>query len=300
MSHLHGYSLSGRPRPSLAVPGAGPLGVIVLEPAAEAELLGAPGELVMMRADARGAAFAIARRGDAVVVWGRSRGTFEIDPARLRFRTDPGDRPDAWAHQLATVALPLALAERGAAAIHASGFAGPRGAVLLAGPSGRGKSTTSLLASSLGFAPLADDAAVFEPARGGPIRVFAGGAGFWATPRAAAAAGGTDDAGLADGRAERRIFRGGAEPPAGAVPVAAIAVLAERRPRLSIERLEPATALQRLVPALLHVGDRVALERSFTALAGVLERVPAWEVAMPQGLDRSRAELRALIERLSG
>lgn len=301
MAHLHGYELAGEPVPEFLAPGEGPLGQIAIEPAAESDLLNGWGELTVIREDARGAAFAIARRKCSFVVWGRARGTFEVAPRSLTLRTDPGpgSHQGAWAHQLATVAVPLTLAERGSAAIHASGIVAPAGAVLFAGPSGRGKSTTSFLASGLGFAPLADDAIVFagSPAEG--IGVFAGGTGFWATPRAAAAARGDDGAGLSDDRASRRIERAAAVPPAGAVRVAAIAVLAERANALSVECLAPAEALQRLVPSLLHVGDRPALERAFAALASVVEEVPAWAVSMPDRLDHARRELPGLIEQLT-
>jgi hypothetical protein len=299
MAHLHGYELVGEPLPGILAPGEGPLGVISIEPAAEPDLLSGWGELTVIREDGRGAFFAIARRERSFVVWGRARGTFEIEPRSMTLRTDPGPREGAWAHQLATVAVPLALAERGSAAVHASGIVAPAGAILFAGPSGRGKSTTSFLASGLGFAPLADDAVVFVPAPAGGVRVFAGGAGFWATPRAAAVARGSGGEKLADDRGSRRIERPAAEPPTGAVPVAAIAVLAERGATRSVEPLAPAEALQRLAPSLLHVGDRPALERAFSAMAAVVERVPAWTVSMPDRLDRARRELPGLIEQLA-
>jgi hypothetical protein len=301
MAHLHGYELAGEPLPGILAPGDGPLGQISVERAAGSDLLADPGELTVIREDGRGAAFAIARRERSVVVWGRTRGTFELEPRSLTLRTDPGpgSHEGGWAHQLATVAVPLMLAERGSAAIHASGIVAPAGAVLFAGPSGRGKSTTSFLASGHGFAPLADDAIVFTDPSADGLRVFAGGTGFWATPRAAAAARGDEDAGLADDRGSRRIERAAAVPPRGAVRVAAIAVLAERGSALSVERLAPAEALQRLVPSLLHVGDRPALERAFAALASVVEEVPAWGVSMPDRLDRTRGELPGLIEQLT-
>lgn len=297
MTQLHGYTIAGEPLPELLAPGPGPLGTIEIEAADEAELLAPAAELTMLRDDARGAAFAIARRGHEVVVWGRGRGSFAVDAGRLRVSTAAPENGDSWAHQLATVVVPLALAERGAAAVHASGLVGPEGAILLAGASGRGKSTTALLAAGLGLAPIADDAVVFHGV--GEVGVFAAGAGLWATPRAAAAAAGGGADGAPDGRAARRIHRPAPGPPAGEVPVAALVALDERGPTLRAEPLSPARALQRLAPSLLHVGDRAALERAFTALAAVVERVPAWSVSMPDSLERTREQLPGLIERLT-
>lgn len=301
MAHLHGYELNGGPLPGILAPGEGPLGRISIGLAEEADLLSPWGELTVIREDAHGVVFAIARRERSFVIWGRARGAFEVEPGSLALRTDPGPAPHegAWAHQLATVAVPLALAERGSAAIHASGIVGPAGAILFAGPSGRGKSTTSFLASGLGFAPLADDAIVFVRSAEGGIRVFAGGTGFWATPRAAAAARGEKGTELPDDRSSRRIEQAPAEPPPGPVRVAAVVVLAARGDALRADPLAPAEALKQLVPSLLHVGDRAALERAFGALASVVEKVPAWSVAMPDRLDRARRELPGLIERLS-
>jgi hypothetical protein len=301
MAHIHGYEIVGDPPAPVSSPGPGPRGRITLELATEEEIHRPGSEVVFERSDARGTAFTIARRAGAFAVWTRGRGSFEADPIALRVRVSPGPDPLAWGHHLATVVIPLLLAERGEATLHASGIVADGRAVLFAGPSERGKSTTTMLASGCGFIPLTDDAAVIERADDeSPYRVFAGGAGLWATPRVAAAAAARPQDDAPNDRASRRLHRPPASQEAlrGASRVAAIVTLLERREEPLVRRLAPADALTKLVPALLHVGDRSALEASFTALAAVLEAVPSWEVAMPAGLEATRDALPGLVESL--
>lgn len=265
--------------------------------ASEAELIGAGSpEPIVLHRDAAGPTFSIARRGSRFVVWGRGQGAAEADPGAGRIRVCRSQDPEAWGHQLGTVTVPLLLAERGAAALHAAAFLGPAGAVVLAGGSGSGKSTTATLAAEQGMAPLADDAVVFAGGSDARPLLYAGGSGLWTTPRALAAAQRADRPGLPDGRRSRRIHCPAIDQPRGAVSVAAIVVLGEREAELDVRSLPPAAALPKLVPALLHVGDRPALERSFAALAAVLERTPAWLVAMPAGLDAARDGVGELTE----
>jgi hypothetical protein len=301
MAHLHGYEIAGEPPAPVSSPGPGPRGRITLEPAT-AESIHRPGnEVVFERSDGRGTAFTIARRAGSFVVWARDRGSYEADPADLRVRVSPGPDPLTWGHHLATVVIPLLLAERGEATLHASGIVADGRALLFAGPSQRGKSTTTMLASGCGFTPLTDDAAVIGRAGdAGFYGVFAGGAGLWATPRVAAAAVAEENPDLPDERASRRLHRPAEaqEQLRGASEVAAIVTLLERREEPLVERLAPADALPKLVPALLHVGDRPALQASFTALATVLEAVPVWEVAMPAGLESTRDALPDIVETL--
>ncbi len=300
MAHLHGYEIKGEPQPPLLSPGPGPRGSIIIEPCGEDSILAGRGDLTLLLEDDRGVAFAMARCGDRFVVWGRNRGSFEGDPRGLRVRTSPGADEAAWSHQLATVVIPLMLAERGAPALHASGVATDSGAVIFSGASGRGKSTTTVLATAHGLAPLADDAVVLAGGDGGPREVYAAGRALWATPRAAAAAAGTPDRSLPDARRDRRIHRTSAPQRRGPVPVAALVALEPREEELSVSSLAPAEALQKLVPALLHVGDRAALQQSFSALAAALEVVPAWSVAMPEGLEAAREAVPALLETVIG
>lgn len=301
MAHLHGYEIVGDPPAPVSSPGPGPRGRITLERATE-EWIHRPGsEIVFERSDRRGTAFTIARRGDAFVIWSRGRGSYEADPAALRVRVSPGPDPSTWGHHLATVVIPLLLAERGEATLHASGIVADGRAILFSGPSERGKSTTTMLASGCGFIPLTDDAAVIERADDtAGCAVFAGGAGLWATPRVAAAAAAEPGSAAPDERASRRLHRPteSQERLRGPAEVAAIVALQERGQEPPLRRLQPAEALPKLVPALLHVGDRPALEASFQALAAVLEVVPAWAVSMPAGLEETRAALPAIVETL--
>ncbi|HKJ36029.1 MAG TPA: hypothetical protein VKA36_05640 [Solirubrobacterales bacterium] len=301
MAHLHGYEILGDPPAPVSSPGRGERGTITLEPATE-EWIHRPGsEVVFERSDAHGTAFTIARRGSSFVIWARGRGSYEADPTDLRVRVSPGPDPPAWGHHLATVVIPLLLAERGEATLHASGIVSGGRAILFCGPSGRGKSTTTMLATGCGFIPLTDDAAVIARADdASPYGVCAGGAGLWATPRVAAAATAEPRPDAPDQRASRRLHRPteSQERLPGPSEVGAVVALQERREDPLVRPLAPADALPKLVPALLHVGDRRALEASFVALAAVLEAVPAWEVAMPADLEATRDALPGIVETL--
>src|SRR4030095_9116966 len=64
--------------------------------------------------------------------------------------------------------LPLVLSHRGVTVLHASAFAGSRGAVALIGATGVGKSTLAASFGTNGWPVIADDALVLR-ARGGTI-----------------------------------------------------------------------------------------------------------------------------------
>lgn len=305
MAHLHGYEIAGEPRSPLLSAGAGARGRLRLE-SADAGLLSRRGRLTVLREDRAGASFAVARHPSGFIVWGRRGGAFDAEPETGRIRCERGGASaEAWGHQLGTVVVPLLLAERGAPALHAAALRTDAGAVVLTGPSGRGKSTTAMLGAAAGHAPLADDAVVFHRGDRGP-EIEAGGAGLWTTPRAGAVL--DSPAGIAtvpepaaakDDRGARRIHGAELAQPSGPTPVAAIVVLAERGARLEVDVLSPAAALQRLAAAMLHVGDLAAMQRSFRALAAVLERVPCFEATLPEGLAEARPAVSDLLARVT-
>jgi hypothetical protein len=264
-------------------------GELRLDGADAAALLASPGELTALRLDPQGQpAFALARAAGGPIVWDRPRGVFGLEPALARIAAAPGGRAAGWSHLVASVAVPLLLAERDELALHASAVLDRGGAVLFCGPSGRGKSSAALLASAAGAtAVLADDAMVITDGADRPV-TWPGGGRLWVDDHALAGAEGAEDADArAAGRAARQSLSVDGTGP-GPFPIASIAVLGERGHEPLARRLDPADALAALVPCLIHTGDVAALRAAFTRLAGVLEHVPAWAVSLPARMTAAR------------
>jgi hypothetical protein len=289
MASLHGYEIAT----DLPLEGAcatpGVRGELRLDRDESADLLASTAELTALRLDPEGEpAFALARAAERPIIWDRQRGIYALEPTITQITAAPGGRAPGWSHLVASVAVPLLLAERDELALHASAVLDRGGAVLFCGPSGRGKSSAALLAAAAGAtAVLADDAMVITDGRDRPV-TWPGGGRLWVDDQALAGAEGAEDADdRATGRAARLALSvDGAGP--GPFPIAAIAVLGERGHEPLARRLDPADALAALVPCLIHTGDVAALRAAFTRLAGVLEHVPAWTVSLPDRVPAAR------------
>jgi hypothetical protein len=296
MASLHGYEIAT----DLPLEGAcatpGVRGELRLDGAEAVALLASPAELTAVRLDAEGEpAFALARVAEGPIVWDRQRGAFGLEPALARIAAAPAGPAGGWSHLVASVAVPLLLAERDELGLHASAVLGPRGAVLFCGPSGRGKSSAALLASAAGAtAVLADDAMVITDLGDGPV-TWPGGGRLWVDDRAVAGAEGAADADARPaGRAARQSLSVDGVGP-GPFPIAVIAILGERGQEPLVRRVDPADALPRLVPCLVHAGNREALRAAFTRLATTLERVPAWAVSLPDRVTEAREAMTEIL-----
>jgi hypothetical protein len=225
--------------------------------------------------------FALARSNGSLIAACSSTGAYSIDPAAGTISVSGAGGED-WEHRLGTTAVPLLLAERGDLVLHASAVLIEDRAVLFCGPSGRGKSTLALIASSAGHPVLSEDGAVIE--LGGDSAVA------WPGP-----GGVCSDGGRAGGP---RTISTSLEAP-GPAPVGAVCFLAPRGPRLEVTPLAPAQAVSSLVPSLVHAGDEPALRAAFERLLRLLELVPAFRVTMPDDLGGAPQATRSALASLS-
>lgn len=257
-------------------PEPGPLGTIEVLPGRG--VLDGDAEITAFDDSLPDAAFALARAGDAVLCACEITGGYRIEPARARIEVEaPGVEQVRWEHRLLATAVPLLLAERGLLTLHAAAVETPAGAVLLAGPSTRGKSTLALALAQLGHPLIAEDGVLVTD---GPHRAWPGPTGVR----------------LKEGEgAERRARL--VEPPAeasGPVPVAALVVLRPRGAALRVERLDGALAMPELATSLFHHGGTEALRGPFARLARLAGAVPAFGASLPDDLarlDEAAAEL---------
>jgi energy-coupling factor transporter ATP-binding protein EcfA2 len=234
--------------------------------------------------------FALARTSDGLVAWCSVTGSYLLRSGSGQAWVEPVRLPSpGWEHRLLSMALPLMLAERGDLVIHASAVVVNGRAVLLCGPTGRGKSTLALTMSGLGHPVLAED---------GASVTFPGDPLVWPGPRgvrlkSGPAAGGIDPAsmrGPGGGRGgPAREVRYHFLPPAAEAgypaPVGAVIVLEERGEELSVARLGRAHALAALVPNLLHAGRVEGLRPAYARAARLVGSVPVYRATLPDDLD---------------
>jgi hypothetical protein len=302
MGSIYGYEVESglqlrRMREELGVRGR-----LRLEAVAE-RLLDRSGELTAwLDWPGTGHHFAMARSNGLLLASWSDLGTFEVDPGALRIRAEGSGFDPLGEHRLATTVIPLLLAERGDLALHGAVVAAHGRGVLFCGPSGRGKSTLALLASQLGHAVLSEDGAVIEPGKEG--KVWPGPCGVFvedeltiaARARAAEASNGAT---VTVPRRRRLRMLEEESHDCSAVPVAAICQMAERGADLTVARLSPAEAIPGLVPDLIHAGGPDSLRPAFALLADLLQRVPAYRVSMPEGIQRAREATRALLDQVT-
>ncbi|TYO89647.1 hypothetical protein [Oceanicella actignis] len=178
------------------------------------------------------------------------------------------------------------LHQRGGLPLHAAAVALPRGAALLLGPAGAGKSTLAAALGGMGFAMLADDlTALDDRAPGGPlVQPAIGTVKLW--PDSARALGGPGARVPVEGMS-KTILRTRENAPAPA-PLRAIVVLdwlhpPEAAPETSeMNRIEALDALRGAIqrPALARaLGREGEILARLAALAG---RIPALRLARPR------------------
>ncbi len=196
-------------------------------------------------------------------------GTFQFDVAAgcLRATPPPAD-PALWAHHLLGWALPLLVSSHGGAVLHAATVPTPGGALVLCGPSGRGKTTTSLaLAMTAESGILSDDTTVLTVEGDGPPLAWPGPLGSR----------------VIDGPGVKRVVHAdavGASPE----PVRALVFLEPRAAAWSCRELDGPEAVVTALGSLI-AADGTARNAAFAVLAAVLRRVPALSVVMPDDLD---------------
>lgn len=238
-----------------------------------------------------GQRFAVARGdGGELVVWCSVTGSWLLEPSEclIHAAPPPGAGADAVEHRLVSAMVPLLLAERGDLVVHASAVETPAGAVLFAGPSGRGKSTTVAALSRTGMPVLAEDGLALESTETGALA--------WAGARGIRLKGPGEAAGAAAAEYPAGLAQDGLSAPAGGRPVAALVVLGERSATLSVEPLSPGEAAAALAPNLFHRGGPEALRPAFASLARLAGSVPGFRASLPDDLGALATAAPRLVE----
>jgi hypothetical protein len=153
------------------------------------------------------------------------------------------------------------------------------GAYLLCGPSGRGKTTTSLGLADAGAALLSDDITVVH-GRGAPH--------VWPGPRGSRVLG-------SDGEKSVRFLAD--RPPERPVELRGVVVLGPRGAGFGLRRHDPADGFIAPVPHVTAITP-LAWETMIRGSADLARRLPVYAVTMPDRLDALPAAARALLDGL--
>lgn len=179
----------------------------------------------------------------------------EIDPATRRGRLWRATHEAYPLEITLRVAVSTFLPFQGGLPVHAAGLVSEAGAMVFFGPSGAGKST---LAGLSPWPVLSDElvGVVASPLAANSFAAVT--TGFWGT-------------------------LGESDAPPGAFPLVALIEL-DKGPVLVIERLSPATALRRLIPAVLVPSGPPIWEATLAVLGRLVAQVPAYRMAWSPAL----------------
>ena len=286
MGSLHGYEIESDRGVRRLSQARGELGSIRVM-AADSSPLQASAELLhLILASDGGPNFTLARVGPRLVCWSADAGSFSLEPETLtiRYRRDDANRPLSelrWDDRLGSTIVPLLAGTLGGFALHASANLVAGGALLTCGVTGRGKSTLAAALAAAGH-PLVSEDGVVVRRPGGRAEVWPGLTGALVTGRVAEMIGARPPAGGSGDHRGRSLVPVPAA--AGPVPVAAVAILAERGgSKVRVERLSPARAHRELLAQVLS-GLRAGRD-SFSGTARLAERVPVALARVPNRLE---------------
>ena len=246
------------------------------------DLLERDGELVSW-SDTGGSQFALAASREELLAWCSSTGAYVLDGPRGRIIVDRHGDSEGWEHRFGSTMVPLMLAERGDLALHAAAVADAGRAIIVCGPTGRGKSTIAAALAAQGYAILSDDGVVVSEPDSTPLA--------WPGPTGITVAANTAQA-VAPSMALTRTENGRkalgfvSTRDVDAAPVAAILLLDARGGDVArIESVDRATALRALMPHLIY-GGRRRIAATLTIAGPLVERVSVFRVRLPERLDR--------------
>jgi hypothetical protein len=210
--------------------------------------------------------------------------SFLLEPAggRIVFDSEMDDT-ELREHRIVSSAVCTLLSMRGDLVLHASAVEAGGRAVLFCGPTQQGKSTLALALGEAGHRILGEDGIAIELGDGEPV-AFPGARGVRVRSRGG------------NGQAHTDLLPdpGAGEPDPS--PVAAVVLLGERGPRLTVEPLESARALALLTPNLVHSGSRAAIGAAFANLATLLGSTPAFAASLPDKLEGLAASAEGLLD----
>ena len=288
---LFGYAIEGDVDLTRARPGPNGRGRLTIRRTDE-ELLSRTGELVSWD-ETEGTQFALATAGGDLLAWCSITGSYLVCGPQAEIVARPSGAHEHWEHRLGSTIVPLALAERGDLALHASALAEEGRAVLFCGPPGRGKSTAAAALTLRGLELISEDGVVISDP-GSEALAWPGQTGV-RIPAGVLGALQGDGHELSSDRIKttQLIAEAQRTDPASVGAVILLAPVDGTRPEL--QRLDPVGALPALMPYALYGGPSrlpEALERS-AALAG---RVPVFRGRLPRNLKRAGEHAHALAE----
>ena len=279
---LYGYEVESPLGFTLLRSGAGERGRLIIEPTSEEELIGRAGELVWW-SEVDGSRYVLANVPGGTLGWCSTSGAYLTEPAAARLRVVRQGSQENWEHRLGAVMAPLLLAGRGDLSLHAATIETEAGALVVCGPSGRGKSTLAAALATAGAAIASEDGTVISDLDTAP-RAWPGLTGVRLTGPAMRALGVPSVNGGPENKARRLLTHDGAESGSRPIPVGAVLVLRQRGgSAVSIRPLDPIDALPAVMPSAIYAGPP-ALEQTLNLAARLLERIPAYEVRLPDDL----------------
>jgi hypothetical protein len=225
-------------------------------------------------------------------VWCEVAGTTWIDAGAGVIGCRPDDDLDAWEDRVVNLFVPLLLADRGELVVHGSAVSSPSGAIVVCGPSGRGKSTLAAVLGLGGAPVLAEDAVALSLGSEGPL-VWPGPLGVRLDARTARAL----HAPVAR-QARGKLLCAQRDSPERPEPVA-LAAIVFLEPRggsaMTIRRLRATEALAQAFPNVFRL-DRGSWQSAFDRTALLTGAAPSYTVRLPDdlaGLARHTGDLLA-------
>jgi hypothetical protein len=248
-----------------------------------------PGELVALTEEPGGEwRTAVARLDRGLLVHSRRGGTFLLDAGRGRVEAAPQPDAGGWfSHLLTAGVLPMLLAERGDFVLHAAAVLNGRGeAMLLCGPSGRGKSTLAVALCARGIPLLCEDGVAVSLGEA-TATAWAGTVGVRLAPSDLDVAGeGLPPLRPIDELDGKRLYLldERTQPPLLSAPVGAVVALAPREcGELELSRLASADAVAALLANTTSPGP-AGLEVAFALAARLAAAVPVFRLRVPEDL----------------
>lgn len=235
-------------------------------------------------------------------------GTFVADAAarRISCRLAPNRSAAALRQVVLNQVMPILMAGS-RLVLHASGVAGPRGALVFAGPQGRGKSTLAVSLARAGHLLVSDDFVVIDEHEGRPVTVPSGlDARLWPDSiEAVLGQRATAWPAAGPGRMKRRVApgrRSGIRAAVAPVPLQGIYLIAEGGARVGVAPLAPHEAVAALTASSFLTGSEGPGEvrHAFERVAALVGRVPVRRLTLTRDLaDLPRAHRAVLADAVS-
>jgi hypothetical protein len=232
--------------------------------------------------------------GRSFELWATEACAYRIDPEAGRIEMPDSDDPVVREQRLWAIPAALCLLHRGDIPLHAAAVEIGGRAVVLAGPSGQGKTTLALACHSHGFRVLSEDLTCCRLAPG--ATVLPGPALLRVRPDVY---GGHPPTGMhvVAARPDRVHLavdpdrRGSGAP----VPLAAIVFLREAADDITLERIAASAAIPDLWTLSFHLSTNAARARAFAQLTRLAAAVPIWNLFRPTRLDRLEATVARVV-----